>query len=72
MKSAATSVSGKEQLLCVLCENNMFGVLRWEKGELCCYCCPGTLSGVLEAEGENPDFICMFLEARFNKSTVGG
>ena len=45
MKSAATSVSGKEQLLCVLCQNNMFGVVRWEKGELCCYCCPGTLSG---------------------------
>lgn len=34
---------------------------------LCC-----EVSGVLEADDGNPDFICMFLEARFNNSTARG
>ena len=68
------SVSGKENVVCILLENYDFGVVGWEKGELaCCSCSTGmsskcshvkVLADVLESD--EPDFLHLFLETRFN------
>ena len=75
-KSTIHSISGKENIVCILLENYDFGVVGWEKGELACCCCytgisskclhVNILANIMEGDDEKPDFVYVFLETRFN------